>query len=127
VFEKLRADWRRGRALKVIQFGEDSIFEIKTPVGPVMLVGRFAADGKTLVLTVREIYAKDVTGPKGQYRAEPGLGAVRNFMEWIAGMASDLGYTRMRVRGHRTRSRRKEEQNFEFPLDRYLRGQRPRR
>jgi hypothetical protein len=126
VLEKLRADWRRGRALKVIRLGEDSTFEYKTPAGPVILIGRFDADEDTLVLTVREIYAKDVMGPRGPYKADAGLASVRGFAEWVAEMASDLGYTRLRVGGKRTKGRR-GHQSFEFDLGRYLRGQRPRR
>jgi hypothetical protein len=126
VLEKLRADWRRGRALKFIRLGEDWTFEYKTPAGPIMLVGRFDADGETLVLTFREMYAKSVMGPEGPHKADVGLGPVRGFLEWVAGMARDLGYTRLRVGGQRTKGRR-GYQNFEFDLDRYLRRQKLRR
>jgi hypothetical protein len=126
VFEKLRADWRRGRALRFIKLGENWTFEYKTPGGPIILFGRFDAEDDTLVLTFKEMYAKDVMGPKGQYKADAGLPHVRGFLEWVAEMASDLGYTRLRVGGKRTKGRR-GYQSFEFPLDKYLRGQRPRR
>ena len=125
VFEKLRADWRRGRAAKFIRPGEDWTFEYRTPGGPIMLFGRFDVEGETLILTFHEMYAKDVV-EKGQYHADAGLPHVRGFLEWVAEMARDLGYTRLRVGGKRTKGRR-GYQNFEFPLDRYLRGQRPRR
>jgi hypothetical protein len=123
VLSKLRADWRRGRARKFITVGENCTFEHKTPIGPVVLHGRFEDDGKTLILIVRNIYAKDVVA-KGEYRAEPGLGSVRSFMEVIAEMAAELGYTRMRVQGQRTTRNLKRggRQQFEFDLARFLRG-----
>jgi len=126
VFEKLRADWRRGRALRFIKIGEDWTYEYKTPGGPVILVGRFDAEGETLILTFHEMYAKSVMGPDGPHKADAGLPHVRGFLEWVAEMARDLGYTRLRVGGRRTKGRR-GYQNFEFPLDHYLRGERPRR
>jgi hypothetical protein len=123
VFDGLRAKWRRGRANKNIRFGEDVTFEFNTAtVGPVILVVRFEGDSETLVLTFLEIYAKDVMGPTGPYRAKAGLAEVRRFLDWIAGMAADLGYTRLRVRGQRTRTRRKKLQLFEFDLANYRRG-----
>lgn len=126
MFDKLRADWRRGRARKFIQFGQDWTFEYKTKTaGSVMLVGRFEEDGDTLVLTFREIYAKAVL-TEGPYIAPMGIGATRGFLEWVAGMASDLGYTRLRAGGRRTKGRR-GFQSFEFDLDHYFRSEKPRR
>jgi hypothetical protein len=123
VLRKLRADWRRGRATRVIRLGEDWTYEYDTPAGPIMVVGRFRAEGETLILIFKEIYAKDVLD-KGPYRAAGGLAAVRGFLEWVAGMASDLGYTRMRVQGQRTTRNEKRggRQQFEWDLARYLRG-----
>jgi hypothetical protein len=126
VFEKLRADWRRGRALRFFDLGKNVTFEFDTPsAGPIVFFGRFDPDGETLVFTVHEIYAKDVL-VKGPYRAEAGLREMRRLAEWLAGMASDLGYTRLRFSGQRSKGRR-GVQDFEFPLDTYFRGQRPRR
>ena len=125
MLEKVKADWRRGRALKYIRVGEHFTYEYDTPGGPIMLVGRFDADGETLVVKFHEIYAKDVL-EKGQYQADMGVPHIRDWLEWVAGMAGDLGYTRLRAGGRRTKGKR-GYQNFEFPLDRYLRGQRPRR
>jgi hypothetical protein len=127
VLEKLRADWRRGRALKFIRLGEDWTFEYKTKTaGSIMLLLRFDAEGDTLVLTIREMYAKAVLGPKGPHVAHMGIGAIREFLEWVAEMARDLGYTRLRAGGRRTKGRR-GFQNFEFDLDHYYRRPRPRR
>ncbi|HST26205.1 MAG TPA: hypothetical protein VLJ76_09445 [Gaiellaceae bacterium] len=125
MLSKLRADWRRGRASKFIRLGEGWTYEYKTPVGPMILVGRFEAEDETLILIFREIYAKDIL-EKGPYRADGGLENVRRFLEWVAGMAIDLGYTRMRVEGTRTTRKRRGagRQRFEFDLARYLRGSR---
>jgi hypothetical protein len=113
------------RARSFIQVGKDWTFEYATPAGPIMLVGRFEAEGRTLILIFREIYAKDVLD-KGAYRAEPGLASVRRFLEWVAEMAVDLGYTRLRVAGRRTTRdlKRGGRQRFEFDLSQYLRTSR---
>jgi hypothetical protein len=123
VFEKLRADWRRGRASKFIRLGENWTFEYKTRAGPMILAGRFREEGTTLILIFWDIHAKDVL-ERGEYRADVGLASVRGFLEWVAGMASDLGYTRLRVVGSRTKRNEKRggRQQFEFDLARYLRG-----
>jgi hypothetical protein len=123
VLSKLRADWRRGRARKFIRIGEDWTYEYDTPAGPIILVGRFEAEGETLILIFNEMYAKDVL-EKGEYRADVGLPSVRRFLDWVAAMAVDLGYTRMRVAGQRTKRnvKRGGRQRFEFDLDHYLRG-----
>jgi hypothetical protein len=121
VFEKLRADWRRGRAARNLRLGENVTLEFDTPTaGPVIFYGRFDPDGETLVYTVHEIYAKDVLA-KGPYQADAGLREMRSFAEWVARMARDLGFTRLRVYGQRSKGRR-GYQNFEFDLDRYIRG-----
>lgn len=125
VLDKLRADWRRGRARKFIRIGEDWTYEYETPAGTIMLFGRFQAEGTTLLLIFSNIYAKDVL-EKGEYRANAGLASVRSFLDWVAGMASDLGYTRMRVAGLRTtrNDKRGGRQRFEFDLANYLRSPR---
>jgi hypothetical protein len=125
VFERIRAGWRRGRASKFIRIGEDWTYEYDTPVGPIVLVGRFEAEGKTLILIFREMYAKDVL-EKGEYQATPGLPHVRKFLDWVAGMAIDLGYTRLRVAGVRTKrnDKRGGRQRFEHDLASYRRGSR---
>ena len=123
MFERLRADWRRGRARKFIQIGENWTYEYETPTGPVMILGRFEEEGETLILIFREIFAKDVL-EKGEYRATPGLAHVRKFLAWVAEMASDLGYKRLRVAGARTtrNDKRGGRQRFEFDLAQYLRN-----
>jgi hypothetical protein len=123
VLERVAAAARRRRARKFITIGEDWTYEYETPIGTVMLHGRFEEEGKTLILVFRNIYAKDVL-EKGEYQAEPGLASVRQFLEWVAEMAVDLGYTRMRVAGARTTrsDKRGGRQRFEFDLARYLRG-----
>jgi hypothetical protein len=125
VLDRIRADWRRGRALKFIRLGEDWTYEYETPAGPIILVGRFEAEGETLILIFKEMYAKDVV-EKGEYRADAGLPSVRKFLDWVAGMASDLGYTRLRVAGIRTKrnDRRGGRQRFEYDLANFLRGSR---
>ena len=128
MFDRIRADWRRGRARRFIRIGEDWTYEYETSVGPIMILGRFEEEGETLILIFREIYAKDVL-EKGEYRATPGLAYVRKFLEWVAQMASDLGYERLRIAGARTsrNDKRGGRQRFEFDLARYLRdGERAR-
>ncbi len=123
MFERLAATRRRRRADKFIRVGENWTFEYKTPAGPIILNGRFEAEDKTLILIVREIYAKDVL-ERGEYQAQPGLASVRGFLESVAELAVLLGYTRLRVAGQRTKRhlRRGGRQRFEFDLDHYLRG-----
>ena len=123
MLNKLRADWRRGRATKFIRLGEHWTFEYETRAGAIILFGRFEAEGDTLILIFREIYAKDVL-EKGEYQADVGLASVRGFLEWVGGMASDLGYTRLRVEGTRTKRKRTGagRQRFEFDIARYLRS-----
>jgi hypothetical protein len=123
VLERLAAAARRRRARKFITVDENWTFEYQTPIGPVIVHGRFEDEGETLILIIRNIYAKDVL-EKGEYRAEPGLGAVRHILGWMAEMAVELGYTRMRVQGQRTTRnvKRGGRQQFEFDLAQYLRG-----
>jgi hypothetical protein len=122
VLERVAAAARRRRARRFITLGEDWTYEYDTPIGVVILHGCFEEEGKTLILIFRNIYAKDVL-EKGEYQAEPGLASVRNFLEWVAEMAVELGYTRMRVAGARTKrnDKRGGRQRFEFDLAQYLR------
>jgi hypothetical protein len=123
VLERVAAAARRRRARKVITVGENWSYEYDTPIGVVIVHGRFEDEGKTLIVIFRNIYAKDVL-ERGEYRAEPGLGSVRQFLEWVAEMAVELGYTRMRVQGQRTTRNLKRggSQRFEFDLAQFLRG-----
>ena len=123
MLERVADARRRRRARKFIAVGENWTFEYETPAGVVILHGRFEHEGGTLILIFRNIYAKDVL-EKGEYRAEAGLGSVRQFLEWVAEMAVELGYTRMRVQGQRTTRNLKRggRQEFEFDLARFLRG-----
>ena len=122
MFSRFRAEWRRARARKFISVGENCTFECKSAVGPVVVHGRFEEEDKTLILIIRNIYARDVL-EKGEYRAEPGLAAVRHVLRGIAQMAAELGYTRFRITGQRTKRHYKRggRQQFEFDLARYLR------
>jgi hypothetical protein len=122
MFEGIGAARRRRRARKLIEVGENWTFEYDTPAGTIMVHGRFEAKGETLVVIFRNIYAKDVL-EKGEYRAEPGLASVRIFLQWIAEMAAELGYTRMHIRGQRTTRnvKRGGGQRFEFDIARFLR------
>src|SRR5207253_2336284 len=75
---------------------------------------RFDAEGETLVLTFLEMWSKEVVESANPHaRGELGLGGVRTFLELVAGLGADCGFTRMRVGGQRTRSRRKADQSFE--------------
>jgi hypothetical protein len=130
VFEKLRADWRRGRALKQLKLGERQYWEWEsnTEAGTICANLRFSAEGETLVLRFLQMWSKVVVESEDPHaRGDLGLGAVRAFLDIVAQLGADCGFTRMRVEGQRTRQRRKDDQNFEFPLDRYLRGQQSRR
>ena len=128
VLDKLRADWRRGRARKYVRIDERTTFEYDTPSGPLIVEGRFREEGTTLIFFVSSVYAKDVLD-KGEYRAEAGLASMRKFLEWVAQLASDLGYERLRIVGHRTKrnAARGGRQRFEFDLAQYLRTPRPAR
>ncbi|HEX3454361.1 MAG TPA: hypothetical protein VHS03_07030 [Gaiellaceae bacterium] len=123
MLERVAAAARRRRARKFITVGENWTFEYDTPIGVVMLHGRFEEEDETLILIFLNIYAKDVL-EKGEYQAEPGLASVRKFLEWVAEMAVELGYTRMRVAGARTKrnDKRGGRQRFEFDLAKFLRG-----
>jgi hypothetical protein len=125
VLEKLRADWRRGRALKYIRLGEAFNYTWNTPTaGRILARVRFDAEDDTLVFKVLEINSEEVMGPKGPHRADVGLREIRTILDWIADMATDLGYTRLRVEGQRTNARRRY-QRFEFDLAQYHRSHRP--
>jgi hypothetical protein len=132
VLERLRADWRRGRALKQLKLGERQYWEwdSKTAAGTICAYMRFDAEGDVLALTFHEMWAKDeraitVEGKHGARRADLTLAGVRAFLEIVAGLAADAGFARLRVGGQRMRQRRQLPQSFEFDLARYRRGSRP--
>jgi hypothetical protein len=122
MFEGIGAARRRRRARKLIKVDDNWTFEYDTQAGTIMVHGRFQAEGETLIVIFRNIYAKDVLD-KGEYRADAGLASVRLFLRWIAEMAAELGYTRIQVRGQRTTRnvKRGGGQRFEFDIARFLR------
>jgi hypothetical protein len=121
VFERWRAQWRAGRASRVVRIGERQVLEFDTPAaGTIDFVVRFDAEEETLIVRMLEIYAHDVL-EKGQYRADMGLSETRKFGAYLAGLARDLGYTRMRLVGQRTRGRRKSDQELDFEVAHWLR------
>jgi hypothetical protein len=131
VFERLRADWRRGRALKQLRLGERQYWEwdSKTSAGTLCGNLRFDAEGDVLVLTFYEIWPKEsetagITGRNAVPRADLGLTGARAFVEIVSGLAADLGYDRLRIRGQRTRLRRKKMQSVDFDLSRFQRSHR---
>ncbi len=127
MLSRLRADWRRGRALKALKLGERQHWEwdSKTEAGTICGDMLFKAEDDTLVLVFFDIYAKDVS-EKGQYRAPLGLDGVRAFLDLCARLGADAGFSRMRVAGQRTTRHHKRggRQRFEFDLTRYFRGSR---
>jgi hypothetical protein len=135
VLRKLRADWRRGRALKTLKLGERQYWEwdSKTPAGTLCANLRFDEDDGTLVLTFLEIWAKDeertreATGPQKVRRADLGLRGAFSFVTLVADTAADVGYTKLRIRGQRTRHRRKGLQSVDFDLYRFRQDHRPTR
>jgi hypothetical protein len=119
VFERIRADWRKGRALKYIKLGEPFNYTWKSKTaGEIVARVRFDAEGETLVMTVREIGS---VAHQSTERVDWGLREIRDMLEWVAGMAADLGYTRMRLTGPRAK-RAQGHQTFEFDLERFRRG-----
>jgi hypothetical protein len=130
VLERFRADWRRGRALKQLKLGERQYWEwdSETAAGTICAYMTFEAEGETLELTFHEMWAKDestitIEGKHGARRADLTLTGVRAFLALVAGLATDAGFSRLRVGGQRTRHRRTRAQRFEFDLARYRRGQ----
>ncbi len=126
MFERIRADWRRGRALKQLKLGERQYWEWESgTAGTICGDLLFRAEDETLVLVFFSIYAKDVL-EKGEYKADVGLGASRGFLEKIARLAADAGFSRLAVAGQRTKRHHKrgDRQRFEFDLAQYLRGSR---
>jgi hypothetical protein len=125
VFDRIRADWRRGRALKQLKLGERQLWEWDTGTDVGLVCGEmlFQPEGDTLILVFFNIWAKDVA-EKGEYQAPVGLGAARKFLELCAQLAADAGFKRMRVAGQRTKRHYKRggAQRFEFDLAQYLRG-----
>ncbi len=125
MLEKLRADWRRGRALKTLKLGERQYWEWDSKTGAGIICGDllFKAEDDTLVLVFFSIHAKDVE-EKGQYQAAVGLDRARAFLDLCAQLGADAGFARMRVAGQRTKRhyKRGERQRFEFDLAQYLRG-----
>jgi hypothetical protein len=130
VFEKFRAEWRRGRALKTLKPGERQYWEwdSQTEAGTLCAYLRFDEDGDVLMLTFFEIWGKDpervtyVGTRQGVPRAELGLKGAFAFVGIVADLAIDGGFGRLRFTGQRTRRRRKEAQNVEFDLARFRRG-----
>ena len=132
MLSKLRADWRRGRALKTLKLGERQYWEwdSKTAAGTICANLTFRRDGDALVLTFHEMWAKDesvirIEGRHGSRRADLTLGGVRAFLEVVAGLGADAGFDRLRVGGQRMRRRRMRPQSFEFDLAQYRRRHRP--
>jgi hypothetical protein len=127
VLERIRADWRRGRALKQLKLGKRQYWEWQsnTEAGTICGDMLFKAEDDTLILIFFDIWAKDVA-EKGQYRAPLGLRGVRAFLELCAQHGADAGFARMRVAGQRTTRhyKRGERQRFEFDLAQYLRSPR---
>jgi hypothetical protein len=123
VLSKLRADWRRGRALKQLKLGERQYWEWDsgTSAGTICAYMTFRDDRGVLVLVFHEIWAKKVEGERGPHRADLGLPGARRFLEVVAELAADAGFTRLRVAGQRARHRRKKAQRFEFDVTRYRR------
>ena len=125
MFERIRADWRRGRALKQLKLGERQYWEWESNTEAGVICGDmlFRAEDDVLVLIFFSIYAKDVE-EKGEYQAPLGLDGVRAFLELCAQLGADAGFSRMRVAGQRTtrHHKRGDRQRFEFDLARYLRG-----
>jgi hypothetical protein len=124
VLSKLRADWRRGRATRYIKLDEGVNYSWSTKTaGEVVVRVRFEAHGETLVMIVREIGSADKMSAA---RVDVGIREIRGMLNWVAQMAADLGYTRLRVEGPRT-TRPEGKQSFEFPLDRFIRSRQARR
>jgi hypothetical protein len=131
VLSALRANWRKGRALKALKLGERQYWEwdSKTAAGTLCANLRFDVEGDALVLTFAEIWAKDpevaaVVGRNDTPRADLGLRGSFTFVEIVARLAEDIGCTRLRIRGQRTRARRTRLQDVEFDLARFRRGHR---
>ena len=130
MLERIRADWRRGRALRQLKLGERQLWEWESNTEAGVICGDmlFRAEEDVLVLTFFSIYAKDVE-EKGGYQAPLGLDGVRSFLELCARLGAEAGFTRMRVAGQRTKRHHKrgDRQRFEFDLAQYLRTPRPAR
>jgi hypothetical protein len=131
VLKKLRADWRRGRALKALKLGERQYWEwdSKTSAGTLCGNLRFDVEGDALVLTFAEIWAKDpdvatIQGRNDTARADLGMRGSFAFVELVAALAEDVGCTKLRIRGQRTRARRTRLQDVEFDVARFRRGHR---
>lgn len=125
VLDRLRADWRRGRALKALKLGERQYWEWDSETAAGTLCGklRFEARGEILVLIFGEIWAKDVES-KGPYRADLGVIGGRRFLGMVCDLAYDAGFLRLRVAGQRTRLRRQRLQRIEFDVARFRRSHR---
>ena len=127
LLDRMRSDWRRGRALKQLKLGERQYWEWEsnTEAGTICGDMLFKAEDDALILIFFAIYAKDVT-EKGEYQAPLGLNGVRTFLELCARLGADAGFSRMRVAGQRTKrnDKRGGRQRFEFDLARYLRSPR---
>ncbi len=128
MFDRLRADWRRGRALRQLKLGERQYWEwdSKTAAGTVCGNLRFDVEGDVLVLTFAEIWAKDpdvatIVGRNDTPRADLGLKGSFAFVAVVAGLAEAIGCTKLRIRGQRTRTRRTRAQDVEFEVARFRR------
>ena len=134
MLSKLRADWRRGRALRQLKLGERQYWEWDSKTAAGILCGnlRFDVEGDVLILTFAEIWAKDpavanIVGRNETPRADLGVRGGFAFVQLIADLADDIGCTKLRIRGQRTRLRRKDVQDVEFAVARFRRRHRPRR
>ena len=125
MLDRIRADWRRGRALRQLKLGERQYWEWESNTAAGTICGDmlFKAEDDVLVLIFFSIHAKDVE-EKGEYQAALGLDGVRAFLELCAHLGAAAGFARMRVAGQRTKrnDRRGGRQRFEFDLAQYLRG-----
>ena len=130
MLKRLRADWRRGRALKQLKLGERQYWEwdSKTEAGTLCAYLTFGAEDEALVLTFEEIWPKDPeqTKPRsakqGVRRADLGLRGGLAFVQLVADLATDAGFAKLRIQGLRTRRRRTKPQRVDFDLERFRRG-----
>ena len=123
MLSKLRADWRRGRALRALKLGERQYWEWESETDAGLLCANltFRTDGDVLVLVFHEIWAKEVEGERGPHRADLGLSGAHRFLEVVSELAEAAGFARVRIGGQRTRHRRKQAQRVEFDVARYRR------
>jgi hypothetical protein len=123
VLERLRADWRRGRARKLIELDREIIVSFETEtVGKVEIQGVFSDEGDTLHATIIAFYAHDHMTRSGEHRAPLGAREIYRFLEIVCSSAADLGYRRLRLSGKRVLEEgRRREQDFTVDVDRFRR------